>query len=342
MEAVVELPGRSVDGGALAADAGLRLRIVRRTVLAQRVLGLELESADGRALPGYLPGAHIELKLPGGIKRQYSLHGPSDGHTYSIGVLHADDSRGGSRAVHESLAEGDVLETSQPRNHFTLKDGEEPVLLLAAGIGITPIIAMADALDRAGRAFELHYVARTPERMAFADRIRTSLYSKRAHLYFHDVESTGEPAQQLSIPQVLRKQPAGTAVYVCGPQGFIEATVGAANDLTWSKDRVTYELFGAAAEVKDAADGAFEVELAASGKTIRIAPDKTIVEAMLEQGLEPNTSCEQGVCGTCLTRVLDGVPDHRDSYLTDQEKCANDQILICCSRAKSPRLVLDL
>lgn len=324
---------------------GLRLRVVRRTELAQGVLGLDLESADGRPLPDYQPGAHLELRVPGGLKRHYSLHRPADGRTYSIGVLHAEDSRGGSRALHEVVHEGDVLESSEPRNHFALRpdDGDKPVLLLAAGIGITPIIAMAEALDQAGKSFELHYVARTPQRMAFAERIRSSHYGSHAHLYFHDAHAPQKDFPQLDLRSLLRKQTDSTQVYVCGPQGFIKATVDAANELKWSKERVTYELFGAAQPAQmEAEDTSFEVELTVSGKVIRIAPDKTIVEAMLEEGLEPNTSCEQGVCGTCLTRVLAGTPDHRDSFLTDEEKGANDQMLICCSRSTSPRLVLEL
>ena len=324
-----------------APATALRLRVVRRVQLAERVLGLDLEAADGSVLPAYTPGAHIELRLPGGITRQYSLHGPSDGRRYGIGVLHAEDSRGGSRAVHEHLQEGDLVQASAPRNHFALRASDAPVLLLAAGIGITPIIAMADALAREGRPFELHYVAASPQRMAFAERIRGSGYGGRARLYFHGPCAAQTP--RLDIPALLGRQCGRTEVYVCGPHGFIQAAIDAAAALNWPKDRVTHERFGAVRPLaNEAVDGAFEVELARSGKVIRIAPDQTIVEAMLAHGLAPDTSCEQGVCGTCLTRVLDGEPDHRDSYLTDAEKSANDQMLICCSRARSARLVLAL
>ena len=289
-------------------------------------------------LPPFTAGAHIDLRLPGGLVRQYSLSNvPADGGRYVLGVLREPASRGGSAAVHQALPEGAVVEVSPPRNHFGLAEAAEQHLLLAGGIGITPLLCMAERLAVAGADFRLHYATRSRARTAFAERIAQAGFAPRVQFHFDD----GAPAQRLDIEAVLKDAHPGTHLYVCGPQGFMDAVLGAARRRGWPEAELHYEFFGAA-PVDAAGNRAFEVQLASSGRVIPVAADRSVVQALAEAGVTVMTSCEQGVCGTCLTRVIDGQPEHRDQYLTPEEQAANDQFLPCCSRAKSARLVLDL
>jgi vanillate O-demethylase ferredoxin subunit len=192
-------------------------------------------------------------------------------------------------------------------------------------------------LRRRRADFRLHYCTRSRDRMAFHDRIRQSAFSSSAVFHFDD----GDAAQKLQLDSLLAAPQPGMHLYVCGPKGFMDAVLAKARASGWPEPQLHYEFF-AAEVVKSESDGSFDVKLASSGKVVRIAKDKTVVQALAEAGIEVQTSCEQGVCGTCLTRVLEGEPDHRDMYLTPEEQAANDQFLPCCSRAKSATLVLDL
>lgn len=322
----------------MSAASTLSVTVGRKTVEAIDICTFELVGAGGARLPGFSAGSHIDVHLPGGITRQYSLcNDPAESHRYLIGVLKDPATRGGSKAMHELVNEGDTLQISAPRNHFALAHEARRSLLLAGGIGITPILCMAERLFVAGEAFELHYCSRSRERMAFHDRIRRSGFSSSAAFHFDD----GDPDQKLQLDALLGSRQAGTHVYVCGPKGFMDAVLARARARGWPEAQLHYEFF-AGAPVKSADDGSFEVKLASSGKVVRIEKDQTVVHALARAGVEVPTSCEQGVCGTCLTRVLEGECDHRDMYLTPEEQAANDQFLPCCSRAKSARLVLDL
>lgn len=314
------------------------VRVARKVVEALDICSFELVSDDASALPAFSPGSHIDVHLPNGITRQYSLCNDSaERHRYLIGVLKDAASRGGSRAMHESIREGDRLQISAPKNHFALAHQADSSLLLAGGIGITPILCMAERLARTGQAFELHYCARSRERMAFHDRIQGSVYSSQATVHFDD----GDANQRFRIGEVLAAQQAGTHLYVCGPKGFMDAVLSLARETGWHQDQLHYEFF-AGEVVKSASDEGFDVQLASSGKVVRVGRDVTVAQALASAGVQVLTSCEQGVCGTCLTRVLEGQPDHRDMYLSPEEQAANDQFLPCCSRSKSARLVLDL
>jgi vanillate O-demethylase ferredoxin subunit len=318
--------------------ATLTVRVARKAVEAQDICTYELVPADDVTLPPFSAGSHIDVHVPGGLVRQYSLcNDPSDGHRYLIGVLKDPATRGGSLAMHERVNEGDRLEISAPRNHFALAHEAHRSLLLAGGIGITPVLCMAERLAATGSDFELHYCTRSRERTAFLDRISRSAYAPRVHLHFDD----GAAAQKLDLAALLGLPQGGTHVYVCGPQGFIDAALGLARGAGWPSAQLHYEFFGAAPKASDV-DGGFEVQLASSGRVIAVRKDQSVVQALAAAGVEVMTSCEQGVCGTCLTRVLEGEPDHRDQYLTPEEQAANDQFTPCCSRAKSARLVLDL
>jgi len=315
-----------------------RVKVTRKTVEALDICSYELASVDGSPLPPFSAGSHLDVQLPNGLTRQYSLcNDPAESHRYVIGVLKAPDSRGGSRAMHDAVAEGDTLTISAPKNHFPLAHEARRSLLLAGGIGITPILCMAQRLHVIGAEFALHYCSRSRERTAFHDRIRNSGFAGKAAFHFDD----GEASQKLDLAGLLAKPESGTHLYVCGPRGYMDAVLGTARARGWPEQQLHYEFFSGEASHL-ATDGSFEVKLASSGKVISIGKEQTVVQALAQQGIEIPTSCEQGVCGTCLTRLLEGEADHRDMYLTPQEHARHDQFLPCCSRAKSPLLVLDL
>jgi vanillate monooxygenase ferredoxin subunit len=314
-----------------------RVRIAQKTLEATDVFSFELIDIHGHPLPAFWAGSHIDIHLGNGLVRQYSLsNNPCDSNSYLIAVLLDASSRGGSMAMHH-LQVGDELTISTPRNHFALVESAKRSLLFAGGIGVTPILCMAHQLSQEQADFELHYCTRTAARTAFLDRIRQANFAARAHFYFDD----GDDDQKLDLPALLSTSEPDTHLYVCGPKGFMDAVLKAARAADWSEDHLHYEFF-AAEVVKTDHDGSFAVKLASSGQVVPVAEGQTIVEALTEAGIEIQTSCEQGVCGTCLTKVLEGEPDHRDMYLTPAEQAANSQILPCCSRSKSALLVLDL
>jgi vanillate O-demethylase ferredoxin subunit len=310
----------------------------RKRQEAQDICSFELADALGRPLPAFSAGAHIDVQTPHGSVRQYSLCNDADeSHRYLIAVLKDGNSRGGSRSMHENVSEGDRLVISAPRNHFPLAHAPSYSILLAGGIGITPILCMAERLARVGEGFELHYCTRSKDRTAFADHIRASTFASQVSFHFDD----GPSGQRLDVGKLLANPAAGVHVYMCGPKGFMDAVMGAASSTGWPESQVHYEFFGAEPMKSDAESG-FEVQLASSGRIVAVRADQTVIDALEAAGVSVATSCEQGVCGSCLTRVLEGIPDHRDVYLSAAEQAANDQFLPCCSRSKSARLVLDL
>jgi vanillate O-demethylase ferredoxin subunit len=316
----------------------LTVRVARKAVEALDICTFELVDAAGVPLPAFSAGSHIDVHLPNGLTRQYSLcNDPAETHRYLIGVLRDPASRGGSTAMHDLVAEGQTLSISVPRNHFPLAHEAKHTVLVAGGIGVTPILCMAERLAIAGAAFEMHYCTRTRARTAFYDRIRGSAFAAQVRFHFDD----GPDEQKLDIAGLLAAPREGVHLYVCGPQGLMDAVLGTARARGWPERQLHYEFFSAA-PVKSDLDAGFRVKLASSGRVVEVPKDKTVVQALADVGVIVATSCEQGVCGTCLTRVLEGTPDHRDLYLTPEEQAKNDQFLPCCSRAKSPLLVLDL
>ncbi len=323
---------------AMQNPATFTARVAHKRIEATDICSFELVATNGTALPAFTAGSHIDVHTPGGPTRQYSLcNNPAETRRYLIGVLKDAASRGGSAAMHERLNEGDTLTISAPKNHFPIAPQATRHLLLAGGIGITPILCMAEQLADTAADFEMHYCARSPERAAFRERIASSRFASRVRFHFDD----GDPAQKLDLAAALALPHGDVHLYVCGPQGFMDAVLATARTKGWPEAQLHYEFF-AAAPVKSDTDSAFEVQLARSGQVVVVGRDQTVLKALAEAGVEVLSSCEQGVCGTCMTRVLAGVPDHRDQYLTPEEQAANDQFLPCCSRAKSPRLVLDL
>ena len=312
----------------------LKVRVERRDNEAEGICSYELVSVDGAQLPAFTAGAHIDVHVAPGLVRQYSLcNPPHERHRYVIGVLRDPASRGGSQAMHEQIRAGAALTISAPRNHFPLVDAPRS-MLLAGGIGITPLLAMAETLSTQGAQFELHYCTRSPERTAFRDRILNASYAQQVRLHHDSV-------QPLDLPTLLAGLPRDTHIYFCGPSGFIDHVKATAAAADWPHEQLHLEYFGAAPVDVDG-DQAFEVKLKSSGKCYTIPPGATVLKVLSDAGVFVPASCEQGVCGTCLTRVLDGVPDHRDLYLTEAEQAANDLFTPCCSRSKTASLLLDL
>jgi vanillate O-demethylase ferredoxin subunit len=314
------------------------VEVVFRHLETPDIVVLDFAPADGRALPGFAAGAHIDLELSAGLLRQYSLCAlPSDQGCYRIGVLRDPASRGGSLAVH-ALRLGERLRISEPRNNFLLVPGNHDTLLVAGGIGVTPLLCMAEELHRAGARFNLHYCARSAAQAAFLPTLRTAPYVDHVALHFDDAATE----QRLDIDSVLTKSAPGTHLYVCGPSGLMTWAIAAAERAAWPANRVHREYFKADAPAPMVGDQPFQVQLARSGHILNVPADRSIVAVLRDAGVHLPVSCESGVCGTCLTSVLAGEPDHRDYYLSAEEKAHGDQMLPCCSRSLSKSLLLDL
>jgi len=299
----------------------------------------ELVDPEGRELPPFTAGAHVDVELAPGLARQYSLcNDPRRRDHYQIAVLREKTSRGGSVALIDRIKVGQTLKVSEPRNHFALDPSARRTVLIAGGIGITPILCMAERLAHTRAPFELHYAARSKGSAAFLDRIQASAFADRSRTYF----SEGPETARLDLEAVLSDPIPGAHLYVCGPARLIEATLATAKAKGWPSSRVHREFFAPPESEAHGPAEAFEVEIASSGQVFSVPADKTVTQALAEHGIEIPTSCEQGVCGTCVTRVLEGVPEHRDFFLTAEEQAANDQMTLCCSRARTKRLVLDL
>ncbi len=286
---------------------------------------------DRSLLKGIEPGAHIDVLIAGHL-RQYSLYnGPEDRASFLIAVKKEPASRGGSHAMHETLSVGDAIEIGSPRNNFRLDPGAQASLLLAGGIGITPLLSMARHLHTKGAPYRLLYFARTREQAAFFEELSSEgMRENAAILLGLNAEATCR-----LLSEVLRNPVEGTHVYACGPQPFLGA-VRAETAGRWPAAQVHFEYFRAEAKPTRAEDRAFKIKLASSGEIFEIPEGKTIVEVLAENGIAVEVSCEQGVCGTCLTRVLDGLPDHRDELLDDD---VDDLMALCISRAKSDLIV---
>jgi cytochrome P450/ferredoxin-NADP reductase len=315
-------------------DPWLDVVVATRKLVATDIIGLELTSADGTPLPSYDAGAHVDVYVKSGLIRQYSLTGdPADAAQYRLGILLDPNSRGGSSAIHADFKQGQRIKIGRPRNNFPLGDKTAHTVLFAGGIGITPMLNMAYALESAGASWEMHYCGRTADRLAFTTELERFGNKVQVHI------DTGPKGQLLDINVVLETNAPDRHLYVCGPNGFMDFIVTAAAQNGWDEGCVHLERFGA--EVNT--DGApFTVIAQKSGKSFDVHPGETIAQKLEENGIHVQVSCQSGVCGTCLTRVVDGMADHRDLVQTDLEKASNAQITVCCSRSKTKRLVLDV
>ena len=312
----------------------LRVQVQRKSATAAGVAAFELAPLEG-VLPTFQPGAHIDVHLPNGLVRQYSLtNGPGESSCYRIGVKLEPDSSGGSSCLHETVREGDVLAISEPRNNFPLRRDSNRTILVAGGIGITPLLAMAQSLDRMSLAFELHCFAQSAEHIAFADVVDGLGRSVVRHLGLSPDKTVAE------IRRLVAGYESFANLYVCGPGPMLEAVRREAAAAGWPDDAVHFEYFKNTNEIDDSST--FEVALARSAMTVTVPAGATILEVLRGHGVIMPSSCEQGACGTCVATVLEGEPDHQDVYLNDSEHRAGDRIMTCVSRSSSDRLVLDL
>jgi len=302
-------------------------------------LAVRLVSANGEPLPGWQPGAHIDVHLPCGLIRQYSLTGESTTESYLICVAQESASRGGSRYIHQTLRPGQTLTISAPRNLFALRD-DGPVLLLAAGIGITPLYAMLLQREATGAPFTLHYFVKRREEAAFARELSHSL--KHGVCLIHCSSEGKSPRQTLAA--TIPAPGDGERIYTCGPAGFMAAVRDVAAAKGWPEAQIHSEAFAPAAPVvASQQEETFTITLASSGEKWPVPANKSIAQVLQDNGVAVPLSCEMGICGACLTPVLDGVVDHRDTVQSAAEKTAATQhIALCCSRSHSRDLVIDL
>lgn len=313
----------------------LNVVVHKRELQGDGVVVIDLLLKNGGNLPTFEAGAHVDVHLPSGHTRQYSLCGdPANAAIYRLGVLKDPQSRGGSVGVHNALHEGVAVNISYPRNHFPLDLTANRSILIGGGIGVTPLLAMAYVLKAQGKTFELHYCGRSRSRSAFLDELERSDFADVVFTHFDD-----EPESKLNLETVLGQAQEGIHIYTCGPSGFMDWVINIALTVGYPDTQIHREYFQADV---DNSGASFEVVAARSGKTVTVAEGQTILQALAGVGIDIEISCEQGVCGTCLCDVIDGEPDHRDVYFTEDEKAANDAILVCCSRSKSPKLVLDI
>lgn len=322
----------------LDGEAGLlEVVVARRTPVADGVLALELARIDGRPLPPYRPGSHVDLHLGNGQVRQYSLCGdPADTSRYRLGILRTADSRGGSRHVHTRIREGLFLLMSPPKNNFPLVADAPRSVLFAGGIGVTPLLAMARELARLDRSFEVHYRARDRGRLAFAPELTELAGPGRVTCYTDDAAGG---AADFDAEAVIRRAGPGAHVYMCGPRGFMDHVAAAAGRAGVPAELLHEENF---TNDVDLTGTPFTVVAARSKVTARVEADRTIAETLRDHGVAVRTSCGTGVCGTCLTAVLRGEPDHRDVFQSPAQQRANTAVTLCCSRSRTPELVVDL
>lgn len=323
-----------------SANARMQVRVVAIADEADGIKSFVLVDPAGEDLPPFSAGSHVLVDLPNGLTRQYSLcNDPVETHRYRIAVLREPNGRGGSVCMHDTVRVGDLLTISPPRNNFPLDGDAASSLLIAGGIGMTPILAMCLDLHRRGQAFRLHYCTRTAALTAFRDELAASGFAARV-AFHHD---GGDPARGLDVRTLLATVPDGLHVYCCGPAGLMRAVEQATAH--WPIGRVHFEFFAATGDAMpatQAGDSAFEIVIASTGQTLIVPPGRTILEVLHDNGILVENMCREGICGTCITRVLEGVPDHRDQVLDASEKAQNRLITVCCSRAKTKRLVLDL
>jgi vanillate O-demethylase ferredoxin subunit len=312
----------------------LNLRVASKAPLTDQIVSLKLDSASGNSLPEVGAGAHINLHLGTGLSRQYSICNPGTStQYYELAVLIETESRGGSKAV-AALEVGDVIEADEPQNHFGLKTASNH-RLFAAGIGITPMLAMARELNARGSQFDLLYRAKSPDRAAFYSQLQQCDFSAACRFSFSS-DGGLDLAAEVATPQ------ADEQLYVCGPQRFIDALIDAAKEAGWRTDQINRECFNAAVPEVEEGDQPFTVKLNSTGDEYLVPVDQTIAEVLENAGVFVPLSCESGVCGTCLVDVVSGEPDHRDLYQSEEEQASNRQITVCCSRSKTPVIEIDL
>jgi ferredoxin-NADP reductase len=321
-------------GAPSRADIVRQMQIAEVRNEAAGVMSLVLEQPNRRPLPAWSPGAHIDV-LAGGYERKYSLCGdPSDQTRYKIAVLKNGEGRGGSRYFHENLKIGALVQVRGPKNHFRLQEDAPRYVLIAAGIGITPIVAMADRLKTLGKNYALHYAGRSTSAMAYLDRLKSD-HGDRLHLY------TKSNGRRMQLNEIAKPMAAGQKVYACGPDRLLSELEELAQH--WPENTLHVEHFSPTNSLLDpATEHGFEVELRDSNLTINVPSDRTVLDVLEAAGVDIACDCREGLCGSCEARVIEGEIDHRDRVLSQAERERNNQMMTCCSRARGKKLVLAL
>lgn len=323
--AAIAAPGRAPQ---------VEVSVARKWLTATGIAAFDLVPVSGQ-LPSFQPGAHVDVHLPNGLVRQYSLtNGPGLTTVYRLGVKLEPDSRGGSRYMHESVRPGDTLQLSEPHNNFPLRRDAARTVLIAGGIGVTPLLSMAQTLERQQLGWELHYFAQSDDHIAFGEVLEPLSAGLVKHLGLSPEQTADE------LEKITQAYEATNHVYICGPGPMIEAARTIAAGAGWPEDAVHFEYFKNESDLHDASS--FEVLLAQSGQTLVVGEGVSLLESLRDAGVAMPSSCEQGLCGTCMATVLEGELDHQDVYFNDSERAAGDKVLTCVSRAKSRRIVLDL
>jgi ferredoxin-NADP reductase len=317
-----------------ATETEFVTRVIDRRDVATGVISLRLARADGTPMPAWQPGAHIDVLLDADLTRQYSVCGDQDDReSWQIGVLRELAGRGGSAFIHDNVTVGTELRVRGPRNHFELTPAPR-YTFIAGGIGITPILPMIRQCHRDGADWHLWYGGRSSDSMAFSEEILELGEAEHVTLVPQDVHGT------LDLRRIIGGAAADTAVYCCGPEALLQAVERECAGTPAC--RLYVERFAPTAGAESAANDSFEVELAASGTTLSVPADRTVLDVLVEAGVDIVSSCAEGICGTCEVAVMGGKVDHRDSVLSDDEREANTSMFVCVSRSLSPKLVLDL
>lgn len=313
------------------------VRVAKIEDVAEGIKTFEFVASDETPLAPFTAGAHIEVQLKDGTIRSYSLcNDPAERHRYVIAVLKEENGRGGSKLMHETISEGDPLMIGNPRNHFPLAGREARAhLLLAGGIGVTPMMAMIAELESKEARWTMHYATRSPERTAFLEQLAPFVEAGKVTIH-HD---GGNPENGVDIKALLSNFEIGTHLYFCGPQGFMNACSACTE--AWPPHAVHREYFASAGVEYDQSENVpFEIKIKSTGQTLPVPPDRSISEVLKDAGCVVDTDCEDGYCGTCITRYLSGNPEHRDTVLSDKER--KSYVMVCCARAKGGVLELDL
>jgi tetrachlorobenzoquinone reductase len=306
------------------------LRGIRRE--AEETNSYVLEPLPGQTLPAFAAGAHVEVKIAANLSRSYSLaNDPESRGYYEIAVHKSPTSRGGSARIHDAWKVGQLIEISEPRNNFPLNTSADHTVLIAGGIGITPMLPMIATLERLRKSWEIHYVAATPRRAAFMDRLRAY---PQAHILVEPAPS----GRKLDLEDVCNAAPRNAHLYCCGPARMLDAFAAATEDRP--KGHAHIEYFSA--DTMIATEGGYRLELVRSGKIIEVPQGNNMLDCLLGAGVDVGFACSEGVCGSCRVDVLGGIPDHRDKFLSEEEKASNATIMVCCSGSKTPCLMLDL
>ena len=326
-----------INSGSGDQQPNLQVKVTSIIDAAKGIKSFTFAPLNGIDLPEFSAGAHINLTLPSGTVRSYSLVNPSyEENKYQIAVKLEEAGRGGSKEMHSTISEGDIIEISHPKNNFVLYENTKKFILISGGIGITPLLSMAHRLTEIDKHFELHICAKASEEIPFQYELKNWTFAPNVEIH---LDKNGKSSIDLSA--VLATPNEDTMVYVCGPAGFNKWVKDSALALGWNKDYIKEEVFSADTNIL-LEPKAFELVLQKSGKTITVKKDETIIDALLFNNVSVDYTCLQGTCGTCITKVIEGKIDHRDAVLSEEEKMANNKMCLCVSRAKNEVLTIDI